>query len=270
MVAVGALRFAGRAWRCGAAGSAGGWPGDWSARRRWRRRCACAVEGLSPTARRPASSVPVPWAMSRVARQVSDVLPGLRSARVSRPVRAVCCQPVAGASAPRQGSARVRVCGMRGWIGWFGFPGAAGCEGLRWAPARAPMKIDIVTNITWTGKDVQWDLAPFDRREGPELTACDRWSAAVHSDGSCYRRLGWRAAITVQTAAATVVGGEPTFGDTPALTGHCARRRRINRASFAMSCTMSLADCIFDTRPTLWPAHRDRASMSPSASVPGV
>ena len=49
------------------------------------------------------------------------------------------------------------------------------------------------------------------------------------------------------------------------LTGHRARRRRIKRASSAISRTISLAGCNFDTRPTLCPAHSDRASMSPSA-----
>ena len=47
-------------------------------------------------------------------------------------------------------------------------------------------------------------------------------------------------------------------------------RRRIASACSSISRTMSAADCVFDTRPTLCPAQRDIASMSPSASAPGV
>ena len=49
-----------------------------------------------------------------------------------------------------------------------------------------------------------------------------------------------------------------------------ASRRKIASASDAISRTISPAGCTFDTSPTLCPAHSESASMSPSASAPGV
>ena len=54
------------------------------------------------------------------------------------------------------------------------------------------------------------------------------------------------------------------------LSGHHGSRRRMESACSTISRTISAADCGFDTRPTLCPAHSDMASMSPSASAPGV
>ena len=51
---------------------------------------------------------------------------------------------------------------------------------------------------------------------------------------------------------------------------HCANLPSVLCACATISRTMSPAGLISETRPTLWPAQSERASMSPSKSVPGV
>src|SRR5260370_10712451 len=51
---------------------------------------------------------------------------------------------------------------------------------------------------------------------------------------------------------------------------HCANLRSVLCACATISRTMSPAGLISETRPTLWPAQSDGASMSPSTSLPGV